>query len=271
MSKIFDALKKSAGIPPTESPGPAEAPATRSTEAPRVEPSRPADPPPVEAPPLELVVNPSGLDLPLEFVRELGTLRGTVDQLLPGRAQRTVLFVGAIGGEGTSTVAAAFSRLLAEDERLRVALVDADLRSASRRLPAVDDHHGLAGVLAGETRIEQALVGTTLPNLAVLPGGPTTDSPLRLCTTNNLHAPMDHLRRHFHYVVLDGPPVLDSPEMVSLAGQVDGIVMVIRAARTKREVVQRALEQIDKVHGRVLGAILNRQQYVIPDFIYRRL
>lgn len=263
MSKIFDALKKSAGIPSAESPGPAEPP--------RAEAPRPAEAPPVEAPPLELIVNPSGLDLPLEFVRELGTLRGTVDQLLPGRAQRTILFAGAISGEGTSTVAAAFARLLAEDERLRVALVDADLRSASRRLPTVDDHHGLAGVLAGESRIDQALVGTTLPNLAVLPGGPTTDSPLRLCTTNNLHAPMDHLRRHFHYVVLDGPPVLDSPELVSLAGQVDGIVMVIRAARTKREVVQRALEQIDKVHGRVLGAILNRQQYVIPDFIYRRL
>ena len=224
-----------------------------------------------EALPLELVVNPSGLDLPLEFVRELGTLRGTVDQLLPGRAQRTILFAGAIAGEGVSTVAAAFARLLAEDDRLRVALVDADLRSPSRRLPTVDDHHGLAGVLAGETRIEQALVGTSLPNLAVLPGGLTAESPLRLCTTNNLHAPLDYLRRHFHYVVLDGPPVLDSPEMVSLASHVDGIVMVIRAARTRREVVQRALEQIEKFHGRVLGAILNRQQYVIPDFIYRRI
>jgi len=104
-----------------------------------------------------------------------------------------------------------------------------------------------------------------------VPGGTTADSPLRLCTTNNLHAPLDWLRHHYHYVVIDGPPVLDSPEMVSLATQVDGIVLVVRAARTKREIVQRAIEAIDKFQGRVLGAILNRQQYVIPDFIYRRL
>ena len=115
-----------------------------------------------------------------------------------------------------------------------------------RRLPSVDDHHGFAGVLDGHQTFEQALVGTSLPNFAIVPGGATADSPLRLCTANNLHAPLEWLRQHYHYVVIDGPPVLDSPEMVSLATQVDGIVLVVRAARTKREIVQRAIETIDK-------------------------
>lgn len=279
MSKIFDALNKKqgrlpaddAGPPPLGSPAGSTRWAPQGNEgrgfpdppAPRLEPAQPRSP--------EIILNPSGLDLPLEFVRELGTLRGTIDQLLPGRPVRTILFAGAVPGEGSSTVAAAFARLLAEDERLQVVLIDADLRSVERRLPSVDDHHGFAGVLDGHQTIEQALVGTSLPNFAIVPGGATADSPLRLCTANNLHAPLEWLRQHYHYVVIDGPPVLDSPEMVSLATQVDGIVLVVRAARTKREIVQRAIETIDKFQGRVLGAILNRQQYVIPDFIYRRL
>lgn len=279
MSKIFDALKKSEGraVAGSAAPPPSGPPEETSTWAPaRTDGPRAADASPARLEPVkprsaEITLNPSGLDLPLEFVRELGTLRGTIDQLLPGRAVRTILFAGAISGEGSSTVAAAFARLLAEDERLQVVLVDADLRSVERRLPSVDDHYGFAGVLDGRQTIEQALVGTSLPNLAIVPGGTTADSPLRLCTTNNLHAPLDWLRHHYHYVVIDGPPVLDSPEMVSLATQVDGIVLVVRAARTKREIVQRAIEAIDKFQGRVLGAILNRQQYVIPDFIYRRL
>lgn len=284
MSKIFDALKKSEAGAARPAAGPAGGSAEqgRAAESPlrpvQPAPYRPIDEVPPEAlrePALpgagEFVLEPSGLELPLEFVRELGTLRGSIDQLLPGRASRVILVSGAVAGEGASTVAAAFARLLAEDERLRVALVDGDLRSAERRLPSVEDSMGLAGVLSGERTAEEALVGTTLPNLAVLPGGAAADSPLRLCTTNNLHGPLDWLRHHFHYVVIDGPPVLDSPELVALAGQVDGIVLVVRAARTKREVVQRALETIEKFHGRVLGAILNRQQYVIPDFIYRRI
>jgi protein-tyrosine kinase len=284
MSKIFDALKKTearGGATPVTAPS---APETghRSSE-PQLRPVqsapfRPIEEVPPEAlrePPLpraaEFVLEPSGLELPLEFVRELGTLRGTIDQLLPGRSSRTILVAGAIPGEGASTVAAAFARLLAEDERLRVALLDGDLRSVNRRLPSVDDTEGLASVLAGERSVEDAMVGTTLPNLAVLPGGASAESPLRLCTTQNLHGPLDWLRQHFHYVVIDGPPVLDSPELAAVAGQVDGIVLVVRAARTKREVIQRAIETIEKFQGRVLGAILNRQQYVIPDFIYRRI
>lgn len=259
MSKILDALLKSQGT-------------AREMEPPA--PPRPGPEPVVEAEPVrpaEILVSPSGLDLPLEFARELGTLRGTLDQLLTGRTQRTVMVAGAVEGEGASTVAAAFARLLAEDERVRVALVDADLRGALRRLPAVDGRSGFPGVLTGQLDVPGALVGTTLPNLVVMPGGVTEESPLRICTADNCRQPLDYLRRHFHFVVIDSAPLLEAPEALALASLVDGTILVVRASRTKREVVQRAIETVNKSQGRVLGAILNRQQYVIPEFIYRRL
>lgn len=276
MSKIFDAFRKAEGTAQGADnadarvePFPAPAYDVRRSEA--TAPPLPFEPEPLH-PPTELLVSSSGLDLPLEFVRELGTLRGTIDQILPGKAQKTILMTGAVGGEGASTVAAAFARLLAEDQRTLVALVDADLRNTQvRRLPSVDPSAGFPGVLSGRISIEQALVGTTMPNLIVLPGGVPTESPLRLCTTDNLRAPLDYLKRHFHYVIIDAAPLLESPESVPLAGQTDGTILVVRAARTKREVVQRALETMEKFQGRVLGAILNRQQYVIPEFIYRRI
>lgn len=258
MSKIFDALRKSHA-------------AGTLHATPHAEPARHAAVEPEPIRPAEIDVNPSGLDLPLEFSRELGTLRGTVDQLLPGRTQRTLLVAGAVEGEGASTIASAFARLLAEDDRVRVVLVDADLRSRDRRLPSVEPESGFPGVLGGHLAVEQALVGTTLPNLVVLPGGMVSDSPLRLCTADNCRVILDYLRRHFHFVIIDGAPLLDSPEMMAVASQVDGTLLVVRAARTKREVVQRAKETVEKFQGRVLGAILNRQQYVIPEFIYRRI
>jgi capsular exopolysaccharide synthesis family protein len=259
MSKILDALRKAegtapeAGIPVPPPPGP--------VPPLEMEPVRPA----------EIQVGSSGLDLPLEFALELGVLRGKLDQILAGRVQRTLMVAGAVEGEGASTVAAAFARLLAEDERVRVALVDADLRGALRRLPAVDGRSGFPGVLGGRLDVREALVGTTLPNLVVLPGGVAEDSPLRLCTAENCRQPVEYLRHHFHYVVFDAAPLLEAPEMHALASLMDGTILVVRASRTKREVVQRAIETIDKSQGRVLGAILNRQHYVIPEFIYRRL
>lgn len=230
--------------------------------------------PPVEVEPLrpaEIVIGASGIDLPVEFARELGALRGKVDQILAGRVQRTLLVAGAVEGEGASTVAAAFARLLAEDERVRVVLVDADMRGALRRLPAVDPRNGFPGVLGGRLDVRNSLVGTSLPNLVLLPGGISDESPLRLCTADNCRPMIEYLRRHFHFVIIDAAPLLEAPEMVPLASLVDGTILVVRASRTKREVVQRAIATIDKTQGRVLGAILNRQQYVIPEFIYRRL
>lgn len=274
MSKIFDAFRKaeqgSAQIE-TPDPGPRPIDPYPSSFENRVIESVPFQPEPLHAP-AQLALTDSGLELPLEFVRELGTLRGTIDQLLPGKGQKTLLMAGAIAGEGASTVSAAFARLLAEDARTYVALVDGDLRSTdSRRLPTVGPESGFPGVLSRKVSIEQALVGTTLPNLVVLPGGVSTESPLRLCTPENLREMFDYLKRHFHYVIVDGAPLLDAPEAVPLATQTDGTILVVRAARTKREVVQRAIETMEKFQGRVLGAILNRQQYVIPEFIYRRI
>lgn len=51
----------------------------------------------------------------------------------------------------------------------------------------------------------------------------------------------------------------------------DGVVLVVRAGKTNREVAGRAVETVRHVGGRVLGVILNRREFPIPDFIYRRL
>ncbi len=261
MSKIFDALRKAEGATDkAESP---EQPAASVHSRQDVEPER--------ARPAQIDINPSNLDLPLEFARELGTLRGSLDQLLPGRTQRTLMVCGALEAEGASTVAVALSRLLAEDEGVRVALVDADLRGVRRRLPTLPSEQGFAGVLGDQIPVAEALVGTTLENLVVLPGSVAEESPLRLLTAENFRRSLEYLKKHFHYVIIDSAPILEAPEAAGVINQTDGVILVVRAARTKREVVQRAIETVEKLQGRVLGAVLNRRQYVIPEFIYRRI
>jgi protein-tyrosine kinase len=49
------------------------------------------------------------------------------------------------------------------------------------------------------------------------------------------------------------------------------VVLVVQSGKTKREVVQRSLDMIAQFDGDVLGVVLNRKKYYIPDFIYRRL
>ena len=79
------------------------------------------------------------------------------------------------------------------------------------------------------------------------------------------------LRQRFDYVLFDSGSVLGTAETSMLAPSVDGVVLVIRANRTKREVVAKAEKLIRFSGGSVIGTVLNRRTFPIPDAIYRRL
>ena len=265
MSKIFDALQKAAGEDPGKEPE-AGAPAPASPE-----PEMPA--PPHESPadaPLPDLEHPS----PLEetFARELATLRASLDRRLPTTTPRTILFTGSVPGEGCSTVVSRYAQFLAEDPALTVALVDADLRNQDARpIPPAAAGRGLAGVLAGTTPWSQVIHATPVPRLHVLPSEGSAAEAYRLLTGDRMPAVLEGMRRRFPVTLIDAAPVLAAPETAVLAGKVDGVVLVVRASRTKRQVVKKAMEQLHQYAAPVLGVVMNRQRFAIPEFLYRRL
>ena len=62
-----------------------------------------------------------------------------------------------------------------------------------------------------------------------------------------------------------------APETAIFASSTDGVVLVVRANRTRREVVQKAIDVLNKARCRLLGVVLNDRRYPIPGFIYRRI
>ncbi len=264
MSKIYDALRKSAG-----EPIPVDAHDRRS-----------ASPTPIETPPGhpgEIVHPPAGFEpdetpLSYAFSRELAHLRASVEQALPDLAHRTILVAGSVPGEGASTVAARFAQFLGNDSRMHIALIDADLRNADPRpVEAVEVGEGLASVLAGHLAPANALRPSEMRGLDVLPSEGVASDPYALCSAEHLDPFLNYLRGQYHYAILDVAPVLSAPETAVLAGEVDGVVLVVRAGKTKREVIHQSIQRLQKYHARILGVVMNRQHYVIPEFIYRRL
>lgn len=200
--------------------------------------------------------------------QDLGALRTSIDGLLP-RGHRRIAFASLGPEEGTSTMVAGFIRLLAADQSLRVAAIDANMLAP--RLPALiggESSPGLADVLTGSVAAEAALVALEGTNVHLLPAGKTN---ARL-----LHFDASTVERVFasfagyDYTVIDCPPLLAWAHSPALASEADGVVLVVRWSRTKREVVQRGLDALRGGGARVLGVVLNRRQYPIPEFLYRR-
>jgi Mrp family chromosome partitioning ATPase len=61
----------------------------------------------------------------------------------------------------------------------------------------------------------------------------------------------------FDVVLIDSPPLLAVTDAAVLATMADGAILVIRVGATAKAAVRRAVAQLQTVHGRVVGAVLN--------------
>ena len=72
-------------------------------------------------------------------------------------------------------------------------------------------------------------------------------------------------------VIVDLEPLRESSQVVSLAGALDAVAIVVQADRERREVVSRSVETLTRAGHRVAGAVLNKRVRRIPAFLYRWL
>jgi Mrp family chromosome partitioning ATPase len=211
-------------------------------------------------------------DLDMERLRQRVLL-----ELGTGAPGASIVFTGSVEGEGSTTLALLFARELALSEGRPVLLVDADIEGYPRTLTGTmrDDGGplgaGFTDLLLGRAQLTDCLLGTELPNLHFLPRGTELGAALDLVQTKRARSVIEEIQRHYAFVVLDGAPLVDSPESVLLAAATDGVVLVVRANRTRREIVQRGLRLLHQSNCHVLGAVLNERCYPIPSFLYRRL
>ena len=79
------------------------------------------------------------------------------------------------------------------------------------------------------------------------------------------------LRHMYDYVLVDCPSIKESGDAAYFASAVDGVVLVVSAENTRKEQVRNALNTIEMAEANVLGCVLNKRRYPIPDWIYRRI
>ncbi len=170
----------------------------------------------------------------------------------------------AVYGEGKTTVAMNLAGTIAQNSPQRVALVDANLRNwdlqTRLNLPPCA---GLVDVLeGGEDDLANIIQKTELDNFTIVPAGRAAANPYRLARSPRLAEVMSALRQANEFIVLDMAPVLPVADTRVLATHVDGIVIVVSAGVTPREIVQRAMDVIG--NERVLGVVLNGTQSSMP-------
>ena len=213
------------------------------------------------------------LQLPVRVLDEFQRLKNyLLYEREQGKAGSVLAITSAWPREGVSFVAFHTAVSLAKGLENSVLLVDANFKKPLlHKLFNNPNTVGLSDVLSSGVEIHDAIRPTYMPCLAFLPsGGPLLD-PAQFLRSDRFTEILNEFRSRFDYVIFDTPPISNFADCLVMGPKVDEVVLVVRAHRTKRQVVEHAKEQITKHGGKLLGVVLNRRRFYIPGFIYRRL
>jgi capsular exopolysaccharide synthesis family protein len=182
---------------------------------------------------------------------------------------RSVLVTSCLPGEGKTKVVINLSATIAKGLDDSVILIDADLRRKSlSSLLGLRNTLGLSDVLAGKTGIQETLVNTEIKGLAVLPAGLKPPNPAEVIAPTRMKNLVQELteRLKSSYIIIDSVPIVSASEANVLSHLVDGIILVIMADKTRRDVVKRELKSIDS--EKILGVVLNCAEFDTSEYHY---
>ncbi|MBV9925918.1 MAG: CpsD/CapB family tyrosine-protein kinase [Acidobacteria bacterium] len=190
-----------------------------------------------------------------------------------GERRKMQAFVITSAGimEGKTLTAVNLSWLLAQTDGVRALLIDGDLRNpCAADYLGLDAPTGLSEVLAGEARLEEAIVRLEPAGLHVLPGGSARDDVAELLSGPRFLAVLQEVRRMFDYVIIDAPPLGIFTDATVLISRADSALIVARAGKTRYSALEKLLEPLPR--ERLLGVVLNGsdEQLNEQNYYYRR-
>jgi Mrp family chromosome partitioning ATPase len=208
----------------------------------------------------------------LSLETEMLGLYRALDNVFPDLNHKVILFLGAKGGEGTSTVVSSLARVVAERLERKVAVLDTDtLHPTQHRLFGVSPVVGWDAVLRGTEPVDKALYKTNGNGLCVIPVSSAMAGTVQVIDMLGMEGFFGALRERFDLVFIDCAPATASPDSIALSHKADGVVLVIEAESTRWPVAETVCQQVTKAGGKVIGIVFNKRRYYIPEFIYQRL
>ena len=175
---------------------------------------------------------------------------------------KTVGITSAAVGDGKTLTAINLALAVAEDSQNRVALVDCDFRRPKiAGYLGIPKLRGLADVIQAGADPRDVMVSLApgKENLRVLPmgkmRGDLEKEVYALLYERKLEPVFSSLKAEFDFVVVDTPPILPIVDMQYLSELLDGLILVIRAGQTSRDLVQDALETLEGKN--ILGTVVN--------------
>jgi Mrp family chromosome partitioning ATPase len=72
----------------------------------------------------------------------------------------------------------------------------------------------------------------------------------------------------FTHIIIDSPPVAAFTDGVLLGSLVDGVLLVVHAGKSSREIARRGRQVLTDVGAKIIGVVLNKATLRPHDYYY---
>lgn len=170
---------------------------------------------------------------------------------------RIIMVTSATPSEGKSTLVTYLGSALAESGN-NTLLVESDMRKpVLSEILGIRKEGGLSLFLSGHINRSPKINDTSNPYLFAVSAGPQSPNPVALLNSEKMTIFLNEIPSSFKFILLDAPPLLAVADARVLCSKVDGVVLVVKARRTPRNVIRRATKLIESCGGNLLGVVLN--------------
>ena len=186
-------------------------------------------------------------------------LRYSVEQLKQKKGVSIIAVSSPAPGDGKTMTALNLAGSLSAGTNNRVLVVEGDLRkpSIAKYLKMGFTSPGLAEFVSQSDRYGLIQIHPRY-NLAVFPAGNSLRTPYEALKSARLGHFLEDVRSHFDYIIVDAPPLVPLSDCRLIQEHVNGILVVVRAGRDPRDLVDEAVKSLDP--KKVLGIVFNGDQ-----------
>ena len=195
------------------------------------------------------------------------SLRSNIEYSSFDDEYRVIVVTSSVPEEGKSTTSGNLAIALAQSGN-SVLLVDCDMRKPSiHKMFKISNAAGTAELLLRKKSFEE-VANKHNENLTIITAGKIPPNPSEMLASRAMTAFIKEMKDEFKYIILDTPPLQAVTDAQVLSTKADGVLLIVRAGSTKREMVFNSVDLIKKVQGKVIGTVLNGVENKKNNYYY---
>ena len=152
----------------------------------------------------------------------------------------------------------------------KVVIIDCDMRRPRvQKIFKTERETGVSTTLVGSTKLNDVIIHTDIKNLDIIPSGQIPPNPSEILGSKKMEMILDTLKKNYDRIIIDSSPIGAVTDSTIISKFVDGVILIIKASDTPRQIVQNGVTQLKNINAHILGAVLNNVEAGNGDYYYQ--